>query len=358
MADAQPALPQTMLAARYYGPRDLRVEEAPLPTIGPDEVLIKVLAANICGTDLRIYHGGHRHYPPGAVRIPGHEVTGTIAALGERVEGFTIGQRVFVAPNMGHGSSRATISGNNNMDPDFQAIGINLDGAFAEYMRVPALALQQGNLMPASEALDPSVAALIEPLACVLRGQNAVNVHSGDVVVIMGAGPIGILHMKLAALRGAARVIVSEPSAPRRAQALELGADQVVDPVNEDLDAAVRAASGGRGADVVIVAAPSKVAQEAALEIAASGGRINFFGGLSKEDPYIRFNSNTVHYKELVVTGTSACSTWDCLRAADLVNAGKLQLEPLVTARFPLSAATAAFAAAADGSNLRVSLIP
>ncbi len=347
-----------MLAARWYGPKDLRVEQAPLPAIGPDEVLIKVLAANICGTDLRIYHGGHRHYPPGSVRIPGHEVTGTIAAMGERVQGFALGQRVFVAPNMGHGSSRATVSGNNNMDPDFQAIGINLDGAFAQYMRVPALALQQGNLMPMDEAVDPSVAALIEPLACVLRGQNAVNVHSGDVVVIMGAGPIGILHMKLAAVRGAARVIVSEPSAPRRAQALELGADLVVDPVNENLDAVVRAASGGRGADVVIVAAPSKVAQEAALEIAAIGGRINLFGGLSKEDPFIHFNSNTVHYKELVVTGTTACSTYDCLRAADLVNAGKLQLEALVTARFPLSEANAAFAAAADGSNLRVSLIP
>ena len=347
-----------MLAARWYGPKDLRVEQAPLPAIGPDEVLIKVLAANICGTDLRIYHGGHRHYPPGSVRIPGHEVTGTIAAMGERVQGFALGQRVFVAPNMGHGSSRATVSGNNNMDPDFQAIGINLDGAFAQYMRVPALALQQGNLMPMDEAVDPSVAALIEPLACVLRGQNAVNVHSGDVVEVMGAGPIGILHMKLAAVRGAARVIVSEPSAPRRAQALELGADLVVDPVNENLDAVVRAASGGRGADVVIVAAPSKVAQEAALEIAAIGGRINLFGGLSKEDPFIHFNSNTVHYKELVVTGTTACSTYDCLRAADLVNAGKLQLEALVTARFPLSEANAAFAAAADGSNLRVSLIP
>ncbi len=347
-----------MLAAVYHGPEDLRVEEVARPEIGPDEILLKVLNANICGTDLRIYKGGHRHYPPGAVRIPGHEVVGDIAALGERVTGYDIGQRVFVAPNMGNGRNRATISGNNNMDPDFQAIGINLDGAFADYMRIPALAVQQGNVMPLDDGVDPAVAALIEPLACVLRGQNAINVRSGDVVVVMGAGPIGILHVKLANLRGALRVIVSEPAAGRREQALALGADRVVDPLNEDLQTAVLAESGGRGADVIIVAAPSKAAQESALEIAAIGGRINLFGGLPKDDSLINFNANTVHYKELVVTGTTACSTYDCLQATDIVNSGRLDLTPLVTARFPLAAAVAAFAAAADGANLRVSLEP
>lgn len=347
-----------MLAAVYYGPEDLRIEEVPQPEIGPDEVLVRVLNANICGTDLRIYKGGHRHYPPGSVRIPGHEMVGEIAAIGESVNGYAIGQRVFVAPNMGNSFNRATVSGNNNMDPDFQAIGINLDGAFAEYMRVPALAIQQGNVMPIEADVDPAVAALIEPLACVLRGQNAINVRDGDVVVVMGAGPIGILHVKLANLRGALRVIVSEPAAGRREQALLLGADRVVDPLNEDLQAVVMEESDGRGADVVIVAAPSKAAQESALEIAAIGGRINFFGGLPKDDPYIQMNANTVHYKELVVTGTTACSTYDCLRAADIVNSGRLDLAPLITARFRLADAAEAFAAAADGANLRVSLEP
>ncbi len=347
-----------MLAAVYHGPEDIRVEAVPRPEIGPDEVLIKVLNANICGTDLRIYKGGHRHYPPGAVRIPGHEVVGEIAELGAQVVGYEVGQRVFVAPNMGYGRNRATISGNNNMDPDFQAIGINLDGAFAELMRVPALAIQQGNLMPIDPTVDPAVAALIEPLACVLRGQNAVNVHDGDVVVVMGAGPIGILHLKLARLRGALRVIVSEPSADRRQQALALGADYVVDPIHDDLRALVLAESGGRGADVIIVAAPSKAAQQSAIDIAAIGGRINFFGGLPKHDPHIQLDANTVHYRELVITGTTACSTYDCLRAADIVNSGRLELAPLITSRFPLREAVAAFAAAADGANLRVSLEP
>ena len=347
-----------MKAAVYHGPNDIRVEDIPVPEIGPDEILLKVLNANICGTDLRILHGGHRMYPEGTLRVPGHEVVGEIFTVGENIEKYKPGERVFIAPNMGEGDSRETISGNNNLDPNFKAFGINLDGAFAEYMRIPEEAIRQGNVMGVNEDEDPAVAALIEPLACVLRGQNAVNLQNGDIVVVMGAGPIGILHMLLAKTRGAAKVIVSEPVEKRRDQALTLGADHVTDPTSGELSGVVMDSSGNRGADVVIVAAPSKPAQESALEIAATGGRINFFGGLPKDDPYIRFDSNIVHYKELIVTGTTACSTLDCLRAAELVNAEVLDLKPLITSRYPLSKIEDAFSAAADGTNLRVSIEP
>ncbi|MBN2044604.1 MAG: alcohol dehydrogenase catalytic domain-containing protein [Anaerolineales bacterium] len=349
---------ETMLAAVYRGPNDIRVEEVPIPEIGPDEILLKVINAHICGTDLRILHGQHRKYPEGTVRIPGHEVVGVIEAVGENITKYSPGERVFVAPNMGEGDSRETISGNNNLDPNYRAIGINLDGAFAEFMRIPADAIRQGNVMKLGDDEDPAIAALIEPLACVLRGQNAVNVRSADVVVVMGAGPIGMMHMLLAKARGAAAVIVSEPAANRRAQALELGADYVIDPINEDLKELVERVSNRRGADVIITAAPSKAAQESALKIAAIGGRINLFGGLPKDDPYIRFDSNLVHYKELIVTGTTACSTYDCLQAADLVRSGTIKLDGMVTSRYPLSEVKAAFAAAEDGNNLRVSLKP
>lgn len=348
----------TMLAAVYHGPGDLRVEQVPRPQIADDEVLIKVSAANICGTDLRIYKGGHRQYPEGTVRIPGHEVVGRIAEIGSRVRGYALGQRVFVAPNMGRSYDRHTISGNNNMDPHFEAIGINRDGAFAEYMCVPALAIHQGNVMAITDDLDSAEAACVEPLACVLRGQNAINVHSGDIVVIMGAGPIGIMHIMMAKLRGAARIITSEPNAHRREQALHFGADRVVDSTSGELSQVVMDDSHGRGADVVITAAPAKAAQETAIDIAAIGGRINFFGGLAKHDPYIQLNSNTVHYRELLVTGTTACSTYDCLQALELVAAKRLDLSNLVTSRFPLQEANTAFAAAADGTNLRVALQP
>ena len=347
-----------MLAAVYYGPNDLRIEERPAPTIGPDEALLKVVSAGICGTDLRILHGAHRLYQPGTVRIPGHEVVGDIVEVGSEVKDIAVGQRVLVAPNMGCGHCRQCVSGNNNRCANYEAVGITMDGAFAEYMRIPAAAIQQGNLIPMSRETDPAAAALIEPFACVLRGQNALDIRPGEVVLIVGAGPIGVMHIMLARLHGAGKVIVSELAEKRRKQALEAGADIVVDPDAEDLEAVVKEASHGEGADVVIVAAPAHTAQESALHLAAIGGRINFFGGLPKDRPTINLDSNLVHYKELYVTGTTACSTGDCRQAAAIVDTGRVSLESIVSGRFPLQEAVEAFTQAEDRTSLKIVIEP
>jgi L-iditol 2-dehydrogenase len=135
-----------MLAAVYHGPLDIRLEEVPIPDTGPGELLLRVKEAGICGTDLRIYHGAHRKYPPGTLRIPGHEVAGEIAAIGDGLEGYHVGQFVFIAPNMGCGRCRECVRGYNNRCAAYQAVGVTLDGAFAEYMRVPAEAIRQGNV--------------------------------------------------------------------------------------------------------------------------------------------------------------------------------------------------------------------
>lgn len=347
-----------MQAAVYHGPNDLRVKQRPVPDIGPDEALLKVVSVGICGTDLRILHGGHRMYAAGVQRIPGHEVVGDIVAVGENVKGVEIGVRVFVSPNMGCGHCDQCVSGNNNRCANYDAIGITIDGAFAEYLRIPAAALMQGNLIPLEPGTDPAAAALIEPFACVLRGQNSVDVHLGDVVLIVGAGPIGVMHIMLAKLRGAARVIVSEFMETRLQQALAAGADVAVNPQNEDLAEVIARESGGKGADVIIVAAPAHAAQESALQLAAIGGRINLFGGLPKDQPTINFDSNIVHYKELYVTGTTACSTGDCRQAAAIVNSGRLDLSPIVSGRFPLSQAVEAFAQAEDRTSLKIVIEP
>jgi L-iditol 2-dehydrogenase len=349
---------EQMLAAVYYGPHDLRVEQRPIPQVGPDEALLKVVSTGICGTDLRIWRGEHRKYPPGTVRVPGHEVAGDLVGVGSGVAGLSVGQRVFVAPNLGCGRCRQCVAGNNNLCPDFAAPGITFDGSFAEYMHIPSAAIQQGNVIPIPSQVDPAAAALIEPFACVLRGQQAVHSGPGDAVLVIGAGPIGSMHALLARLRGACPVIVSEINPQRLAQAAELGADRLVNPAQEDLLAVVRAETGGAGADVVIVAAPSPSAQQAALQLAAVGGRINYFGGLPKDQPAISFDSNLVHYKELLVTGTTACSTADCWRAAAIAGAGRIDLARLVGARYPLAEALAAFQTAQSGLALKVVLEP
>jgi len=347
-----------LLAAVYHGPKDLRLENVPEPSIGPGDLLMRVMAAGICGTDLRIVRGDHRRFPIGTVRIPGHEIVGTIEEVGPEVKGYGAGQVVFIAPNIGCGHCRECVSGNTNLCVSFEAIGITLDGGFAEYLRVPATAVLQGNVMPLNTGIDPAAAAMIEPFACVLRGQDAIRILPGDIVLVMGAGPIGVMHVKLARLRGAGRILVSEPVPRRATQISRMGADRVVDPAEEDLAAIVAEETRGRGADVVIVAAPAHSAQESALHLAGVGGRILFFGGLPKDRPSIAFDSNLVHYKELVVTGTTACSTGDCLRATGIVNSGRMDLSDVVSHRFPLAAAADAFAAAESRDSLKVILEP
>lgn len=348
-----------MLAAVYYGKEDIRIMDVPQPEIGPGELLIKVLSASICGTDLRIYQGGHRYYPEGTVRIPGHEVVGMIEKMGEGIEGFAVGQKVFIAPNMGCGHCKQCITGNNNLCSNhFDAIGITIDGGFAEYMRVPANAVQQGCVIKIHDDVDPAVAALTEPFACVLRGQKAVQIRPGDVVLVIGAGPIGIMHAKLARVWGAGRIIVSETIPFRAEQAKRMGADRVVDPTNEDLAAVLKEESEGRGADVIVVAAPARGAQESSLSLAAIGGRINFFGGLPKDNSSISFDSNIVHYKELMVTATTACSTDNCWQAAQIINSGRVDLSDLVSKRFPLKEAKEAFTEALQKKALKIVIEP
>jgi L-iditol 2-dehydrogenase len=347
-----------MLAAVYHGPRDLRVEDYPLPNISPDELLLKVESASICATDIRIFNGSHRKYEPGTVRIPGHELIGTIAEIGARVQGLSAGGRVFIARNMGCGHCAACLLRKNNLCPDYQAFGITMDGGFAQYMRITAAAIQQGNVIPIGPDLDAAAFSLAEPFACVLHGQDAVNTREGDTVLIQGAGPIGLMHVMLAHIRGASRIIVADKAPERLSKARQLGAGITVDISQEDLASVVSEVTGGLGASVIIVAAPVHAAQAQAIHLAAVGGRINLFAGLPKEKPTVELDANAIHYKELIVTGTTGCSTDDCRRAADLVGSRKIDLSPLVTQRFPLEAAVDAFAAATHPSQLKVVLQP
>lgn len=347
-----------MLAAVYYGPQDLRVEQRPIPEIGPQEALLKMVSSGVCGTDLRIYHGAHRKYQPGTIRIPGHEVVGDITQIGADVKGLQVGQRVFIAPNIGCGHCRQCVSGNNNLCSNYDAPGITFDGSFAEYMRIPSGAILQGNIIPIQEDVDPATAALIEPFACVLRGQDKLHIQPGETVLVVGAGPIGVMHVMLAKLRGAGRVLVSELIPERLEQARRLGADRVINPAKEDLPAIVAEETQDQGIDVAIVAAPAPQAQEIVLELAATNGRINYFGGLPKDRPIISINSNLIHYKELLLTGTTACSTDDCRRAASIIASGRIDLSSLVGARFPLKDTVQAILATEAGKSLKVIVEP
>ena len=344
-----------MQALVYHGPNDLRVEDRPSPEPGPGEAVLRVGACGICGTDLRIAAGGHRAYPPGTVRTPGHEVAGTILAVGEGI-GLKEGQPAFVAPNVGCGRCAQCRAGLVNLCVRPEAVGISMDGGLADQLLLPANLLAQGNVLPVPETADLRAVALAEPLACVLRGSEACDIGAGDLVVIIGAGPVGLMHLLVARLADPGAVIVSQRSEERRRLALEYGADEVVSP--DDLVATVMDVSRGRGADVVIVAAPAPEAQRQALEIAAPAARINFFGGLPRGRSMVELDTNLIHYKELVVTGTTANTNEDCRRALELVLGGSIDTAALISRSYRLAEAHEALAAAGSGEALKVVIEP
>jgi 2-desacetyl-2-hydroxyethyl bacteriochlorophyllide A dehydrogenase len=348
----------TMLAAVYRGPHDIRLEEVQRPQPGPGEAVMRVRAVSICGTDLRIFNHGHFKIPEGAVRILGHELAGEIVAVGEQVTYLAPGTRVAVAPNVGCGVCWECAQGNNNLCPDYDAFGITLDGGFAEYMLITAPTVRQGNAVEIPDNLSFEEAALNEPLSCCYNAQQACRLTPGETTVIIGAGPMGLLNLLLARYSGAGQVIVSEIQEDRARQAAEFGADLVVDPRKQDLREAVLEATSGRGADVIIVAVGSAALQEQAVELAARGGRVNFFAGLAAGRDRACVSSNRIHYGQVTITGTTGSNHSQYRRTLQTLGSGQLSLASLVTARRPLREIDEAFADAASGEHLKVVVVP
>jgi L-iditol 2-dehydrogenase len=346
-----------MRALAYRGPGDLRLEERPVPEPGAGEAVLEVAACGLCGTDLRIESGQHRAYGDADGRIPGHEIAGTIVAVGDGLD-LAEGTPAFVAPNVGCGVCRSCRAGRVNLCENPSALGITRDGGFADRLLLGADLVGQGNVLPVSDGADLAAVALAEPLACALRGSAAVSIQHGDVVLIVGAGPIGLMHLLVAALAGPQTIVVSEPSPERRAEAERFGAGRTVDPKAEDLAEVVAEASGGRGADVIITAAPVAAAQRQALELAAPAGRINFFGGLPRDRSLVELDTNLIHYKELVVTGTTANTNEDCRRAVELISGGEVDTAALIGARIPLADVAQAFDTAREGRVMKVVVEP
>jgi len=341
----------TMKAAVFREPGRIELEERPVPTTGADELLVRVRAASICGTDLRIARHGHFRLPLGTPRVLGHEVAGEVVEAGAAT-GFAAGERVSVTPNVGCGRCEFCRDGLNNMCPDYEAFGITLDGGFAEYLRVPAIAVQRGNVFRLPPSLTFTEAALVEPLSCCLRGQDALDVRYGDVVVIVGAGPIGICHVQLARLAGARRIIVANRSAPRLDAAKRAGADVLVQAAGDELREVVAEHTDGRGADVVITCVSSPEVQSAAVELLATHGRLNFFAGLGQGGT-VAIDTNRLHYRGLVLTGTTGSSNADYARALELVGDGRVDVASLVSRAFGIDEIHDALAHAASGRGMK-----
>ena len=343
-----------MIAATYTQGGGFHVEDVPVPEIGDDELLIEVKAASICGTDLRIVRNGHRKLRDGQRIVLGHEFAGVVAKVGRGAGDFQEGHRVGVAPNMGCGQCGMCARGLPNMCPDYAAFGITLDGAHARYVRVPRAAVAQGSVLPLPESMPFQQACLIEPFSCVVNASRAVRMEPGEVALVFGAGPIGLMHVMLATLCGASQVICADVQPARLNVAAELGATSVVNPTEEDVREHVMAATGGRGADVVITACSVAAVQEQAIGLLAPLGRLCLFGGLPKDGSHVRFDTNLIHYKQLVVTGVTGGAPRDFRTAMALVAAGRVPIDRVVSHRFPMHEMAAAYEAAASDDAMKV----
>ena len=346
----------TMRAIVYRGPGDIQLESVPIPTCGDDELRVKIDACAVCGTDLKSFvHGNPKIAPP---RIIGHEFTGLVDTVGARAGGFAVGDRIVMATSVSCGECPYCQRGWTNLCVDMAAMGFKYEGGMADYVVIPERALRNGHVIKVPEGVRPEHAALAEPLSCCVNAAGNCDLQEGDTVVVIGAGPMGVMNACIARELGAARIIMAEINEARLKQAEAFGFDRLVDPATEDLAEAVRGETGGLGADVAIVAAPAAQPQEQAVGLVRKRGTVCLFASLPKGKSVISIDSRPLHYNELRMVGTSDSTPAQVSEAVELVAAGTLPLDLIATHILGLDELPRAYELMQSGESLRVVLTP
>jgi L-iditol 2-dehydrogenase len=322
-------------AAVYFGPCRIEICDRPEPEAREDNLLLEIACCAICGTDVKLATVGHPRWTKEV--ILGHELAGRIVHAGSRARDFAVGERVTLATTLACGHCPICARGLGNLCPNCEPISMVHDGAFAPRMAVPALALAGGNVIRVPPNVSDESAALSEPMSCAINAQELAGLRAGDRVVIVGGGPLGAIHAELARAAGAAVVMVVQRSEPRLSLLRKLRGVTVIDGAHEDVKARVLAETDGLGADVVVVCAPNRAAQEASLDLARKGGVISLFGSLPKGESAVLFDSRTIHYNEIRIVGCSDSRPEHVRKAVELLASGKIDAEALVTHRLPLS---------------------
>ena len=339
-----------MRVAMYYNNRDVRLEEIPTPKIGPGEILVKVIASGICGSDVMEWYRIRK-----APLVLGHEITGEIAEIGEGVKHYKIADRVFVSHHIPCNTCHYCLRGCHTTCETLHTTNYD-PGGFAEYIRIPHLNVDRGVfLLP--EELSYEDGVFIEPLACVVRGQRLANLQPGQSVLILGSGISGLLHLLLARTLGAGNIIATDISEYRLQMAREFGADAVIY-AKEDIPARVRDINKGRLADLVVVCAGAPAAFTQALKSVDRGGTILCFAttepGVDLSVPINEFWRN-----EIKLMPSYGNSPLDATVAIELIRSGRVPVGKMITHRLPLDKAGVGFQLVAEGGeSLKVIIEP
>lgn len=345
-----------MKAAVYKGIEDMEVEEIAKPALEPGTILIKVKACAICGGDLRTFRHGHAAIKPPIVL--GHEIAGEIVEAAPGVKHYRTGDRVIVAPGIGCSNCSYCSSGWQNMCYTRTTIAHHYHGGFAEYMLIPAGAVIAGNINRIPDEVTYLEASLAEPLACVLNGQEVMNIGLGDSVAVIGAGPIGCMHAEVARARGVGKVMLINRSARRLEEAKKFGYDAYIDLSTADGVKAVMELTGGLGANVVIVTAGTHEAQNLGIAMAGKMGKVCLFAGLPKDQPGIEFDVNHVHYRQITVYGAFSSAPRHNALALELIRSGKVSAKKLLTHAVSLDKIKTGFDLVNGRAGLRVTVSP
>lgn len=340
-----------MIGAYFLGNQCIETRPLVLQEPGEGQVLVKVSACGVCGTDVHIYHGGKGSAEVAPPVILGHEFSGYIVKLGSGVTGLEVGQLITVDPNIYCGKCRPCRQGQKQMCHHMRAVGVNMDGGFADYCLVP-----YAQCVPVPQGTDPELAALAEPLACCLHGIDRVGIRPGENVLVIGGGTIGQVMLQLARLAGAAKVVLSEPVALRRELALRLGANAAIDPIHEDLQQRLSELLSRDGADVVIECVGNPHTSAQAIDAAAGCGRVMLFG-VPNPDAVLQTKMHPIYQKELTIMG-SFVNPDTHSRAVALLSSGQLKLKELITHRFPVSQLEEAIKMQTGSESIKVLVKP
>ena len=351
-----------MQAIVYHAPGDIRFEDIPKPTCGEGELLVRVDACAVCGTDLKSkFHGNPRIKAP---LVMGHEFTGTIEEISPALKNdWTLGDRVVMATSISCGECPYCLRGWRNLCVNLAPMGFSYPGGMAEYVAIPPLALKGGHVIKVPHGVEAKCAALAEPTSCAVNAISQCDLQQcdlqqGDTVLVMGAGPMGILNAAVARAFGAKTIIMSEINPLRRQQAETFEMDMLVDPASEDLAAIVKQRTGGIGADIVIVAAPAAEPQEQAISLVRKRGTVCLFASLPVGKSMLHLDSRPIHYGELRVVGASDSTPFHVQKAVELIASKKVPADKVASHVLPFDQIDKAFELMLSGEALRVVLIP
>jgi L-iditol 2-dehydrogenase len=320
---------RSMRAIVYEGVGKITLKEMPKPKPRRGSVVVRVHTCAICGTDVKAYNIGIASIKPPVVL--GHEFVGDIVETDSSVKGFQPGDRVSLATTLPCGNCRMCKRELFNLCLDKEPVGTFIDGAFAEYLEIPARGVFHGNIVPVPETLSDAEACLCEPLGCVINSQNLARVGFPDNVVVIGAGPLGILQAETAKARGCSMTILVQRSRKRYERAKQFNIDHVICTEDEDPLDAVMSLTDGAGADMVINAAPSREAVELAFKLVGKSGKVSLFASVPKDNPLVGINVNRIHYEQIEVYGASDLKPSNALQAMNLLESGAISTDRLIT---------------------------